>query len=55
VRSDILLPASHPRRLSRTIRTPVRTIIFTILPSIRPLACELNGAVIDRIAVQPLE
>jgi hypothetical protein len=26
VRSDILLPASHPRRLSRTIRTPVRTI-----------------------------
>jgi hypothetical protein len=24
-RSDILLPASHPRRLSRAIRTPVRT------------------------------
>jgi hypothetical protein len=27
VRSDILLPASHPRRLSRTIRTPIRTIL----------------------------
>jgi hypothetical protein len=26
VRSYILLPASHPRRLSRTIRTPIRTI-----------------------------
>jgi len=26
VRSDILLPASHPRRLSRAIRTPIRTI-----------------------------
>jgi hypothetical protein len=26
VRSDILLPASHPRRLSRTIRTRVNTI-----------------------------
>jgi hypothetical protein len=26
VRSDILLPASHPRRLSRTIRTPIRAI-----------------------------
>ena len=29
-RSDILLLASHPRRLSRTIRTPMRTIFFTI-------------------------
>jgi hypothetical protein len=28
VRSDILLPASHPRRLSRTIRTPVSTIFI---------------------------
>jgi hypothetical protein len=27
-RSDILLPASHPRRLSRTIRTPIRTIFI---------------------------
>jgi hypothetical protein len=33
VRSDILLPASHPRRLSRTIRTPIRTIFrHTNLP-----------------------
>jgi hypothetical protein len=30
-RSDILLPASHPRRLSRTIRTPFRTIFISHL------------------------
>jgi hypothetical protein len=28
VRSDILLPASQTRRLSRTIRTPNRTIFI---------------------------
>jgi hypothetical protein len=30
-RSDILLPASHPSRLSRAIRTPGLAIFFTIL------------------------
>jgi len=31
-RSDILLLASHPRRLSRAIRTPGRTILRGPLP-----------------------
>jgi hypothetical protein len=36
VRSDILLPASHLRRLSRTIRTPIRTIFTGVFSKHEP-------------------
>ena len=42
VRSDILLPASQFRRLSRTIRMPSRTILCAILHQSVPLAYGLN-------------
>jgi hypothetical protein len=48
VRSDILLPAAPPRRLSRTIRTPVRTII-----SCHFACCSSVGILIVRASILP--
>jgi hypothetical protein len=57
VRSDILLPASHPRRLSRTIRTPVRTIFahhFARQPTVgMRIEQASTGAEISAAAITP--